>query len=312
MATILITGASGLLGANLARDYAGDHEVWGVFNSHRLSLPGVRMIRADLAEPRQAMMVMGKVKPDLVVHCAAATDIDRCQREPEWAFRLNKDMAENVATAARRNGADLIHISTDAVFDGEAMPYEEGDQAAPVNVYGESKLAGEGAVVSAHPEALVVRTNLFGWNLRSGKKGLAEWFLSNLSQGRSVPGFQDVYFSPLLVNDLGDMLLDLWKRGAEGVLHLGGGDCLSKFDFGRRLAAAFGYDIARVEPSSLEQVGLGAPRAKQLCLDSSKAASILSEPLPTIVEALLRFEALRVKLGGEVEKAAVAQNSTGS
>jgi dTDP-4-dehydrorhamnose reductase len=290
--SILITGASGLLGSNLAVDYSSEYQVWGVFHRHHLRLPGVRMIGADLAEPRQASMIIGKVKPDLVVHCAAATDIDRCQREPDWAFRLNRDMAEEVAKAALEHEADLIHISTDAIFSSEEMPHDEQEAPSPNNVYGESKLAGEQVVLAAHPAALVVRTNLFGRNLRLGKSSLAEWFLSKFSSGEVVNGFTDVFFSPVLVNDLGELLLECWRRGVDGILHIGGKDCLSKFEFGQRLAVTFGFAPDLVLRSDLAAASLTAPRSRRLCLNCSRAESILGHGMPSLDQGIEHFRKL--------------------
>ena len=293
MAAILVTGASGLLGSNLAYDYAGDHEVWGVFNKHHLTLKNVRMIGADFTDERQAAMVLGKIKPDLVIHCAAATDIDRCQRESDWAFLLNEQMAKHIATAASQNEADLIHISTDAIFSSEEMPHSEGEEPAPNNIYAKSKLAGERAVLGAMPKALVIRTNLFGWNWRRDKKSLAEWFLSNLERGREVKGFADVFFSPILVNDLGRFLMKLWTSGQSGVLHVAGKNCVSKFEFGRKLAKSFGLDPRLIKRSTLKSVDLYAPRAKSLCLDCQRAESVLDAAMPSLDEMIERFVELK-------------------
>lgn len=289
MSHLLITGASGLLGANLARDFAPDHEVSGVFHRNRVPIAGVRMIGADLSQQRLARMVVGKVKPEIVIHCAAGTDVDRCQRDEEWAHRLNRDMAEHVAAAAAANGASLVHISTDAVFDGQKGDYSEEDRPEPVNIYGRTKLAGEEAVLDAHPGALIVRTNLFGRSLGTSRGSLAEWFLGELREGESPPGFTDVHFSPILVNDLGPLLLDLVGRGARGLFHIGGATCLSKFEFGRRLAAAFGYAPERIRPSTLEEVDLEAPRPKKLCLDCSKLERELGREVPTVDAGLGRL-----------------------
>lgn len=289
MARILITGASGLLGSNLAREYAVEHEVNGVYYSHRLVLPGVKMIRADLTDPELVELVLGKVQPDLVIHCAAGADVDRCERDPDWAWRLNRDMAADVAAGAAEHDAELIHISTDAVFDGEEGNYDEDATPRPRNVYGESKLAGERAVLDAYPEALVVRTNLFGLPVAAADgRGLLAWFLRRFERGDRTPGFVDVSFSPQSVHHLAEWLLDLVEPGAAGVIHLGGRTCLSKFEFGRRAAQAFGYDPDLVVRASLADADLLAPRPKNLCLDSSRAAGLVGRALPDVQQGLER------------------------
>ncbi len=290
MARLLITGASGLLGGNLARDFSRGHDVSGVYHRRRLILKGVKMIRADLSQPELAGRVVGKVQPELLIHCAAATDVDRCERDEAWAWRLNRDMAANVAQEAARLGARMVHVSTDAVFDGERASYAEGETPRPINVYGESKLAGEQAVLDAHPDALVVRTNLFGLHLSDPRRGLLAWFRRNLQSGNPTPGFTDVWFSPILVNTLGEWLLDLVGAGAHGVLHVGGATCLTKYEFGRQVAGAFGFDPELVEASSVDEAGLVAARPRRTCLDSSQAAGILGRRLPEIVEGLDRLQ----------------------
>jgi dTDP-4-dehydrorhamnose reductase len=290
MRVILVTGASGMLGGNLAADWAGLHEVHGVFHQHRTAIAGVQMIGADLTDRQKARTVMGKVKPDLVVHCAAATDLDRCQREPAWADRLNREMAANVADAARRVDSKLIHISTDAVFDGSGGPYQEGDEPNPLSIYGQSKLAGERAVLGHDDEALVIRTNLFGWTRRPGRLSLSEWFLDKLRRAESCVGFADVFFSPILANDLGPILLDLADSGFGGLFHIGGADCLSKDAFGRKLADAFGYSDDLIEPGSVENIGFDAPRARRLCLDSSKAEAAIGSHMPSVDAGIERMK----------------------
>lgn len=292
MKRVLITGASGLLGSNLARDWAGAFDVTGVTHQHPADLPGVRMMSADLTQPGTAARLVNQVRPELVVNCAAATSIDDCERDPELAQLLNCDLAELVAAAAADAGSRLIHISTDAVFDGAQGRYREEDPPSPINAYGTSKLAGEAAVARAHPGALIVRTNLFGWNLPH-KRNLAEWFLGRMADGRQCPGFSDVWFSPVLVNQLGEVLLELAETDAAGVIHAGGGTCLSKYEFGRKLAEAFGFDPELVRPNGLAAVELGAQRGQQLCLDSGRAEQLLGRAMPAVDGGMRRLRELR-------------------
>lgn len=269
MSRLLVTGASGLLGANLVLTAAGRHDIVAVCHQHPIRLDGVKTVSADLTQPGVVRGVLREQMPEWVVHCAAATDVDACEEDPEWADRLNRFMAEQVAVAARETGAKLIHISTDAVFDGETGNYTEEDVPRPINVYGRTKLAGERAVQDAYPEAMVIRTNIFGWNVQP-KQSLAEWFLAHLEAGQECNGYRDVWVTPILVNDLAEILLEMLASGAQGLYHVAGADCVSKYEFGLRLAEVFGLDRTLIRPISVDEAGLKARRPKRLCLASGK------------------------------------------
>lgn len=292
VARILVTGASGLLGANLVLTAAGEHEVVAVSHQHPIRLKEVMVLHADLSQPGEAQRVIRESGSEWVIHCAAATELDACEVDPVWAQRLNRDMAGSIAEAAKSEGVGLVHISTDAVFDGERDGCTEADPPRPISVYGKSKLAGEQAVAEAYPEALIVRTNFYGWNALP-KHSLAEWFLDELESGRGCGGFVDVWFKPILVNDLARLLLGMVARGLRGTFHVLGGECLSKYQFGVRLAEAFGLDPKLISPIEVAQLGLKAPRSKRLCLDTTKVTTALGLRLPRVDEGLRRFAALR-------------------
>jgi len=292
VARILVTGASGLLGANLVLQAAARHDVVAATHAHPVRLDGVEVIEADLASPGAADAALQRARPEWVIHCAAATNLDACEQDATHAFRLNRDMAGAVAAAARTVNARLVHLSTDAVFDGEVGGYTEDASPQPISVYGRSKLAGEEAVRKAHPRAAIVRTNFYGWNAQS-KTSLAEWFLANLAAGRRCLGFTDAFFTPLLANDLTLILLQILEAGLQGTFHVAGGDCLSKHEFGQRVARAFGLDEALVDPGRIEQANLPAPRGKRLCLNGARIELALGIRLPGVESGLTRFRQLR-------------------
>jgi dTDP-4-dehydrorhamnose reductase len=287
----LITGASGLFGANLVLAAHEEHEVTAVYHQHPIELEGVQSVSADLCQPGKAKDLFDRFQPDWVIHCAADTSIDELESNPERAFRMNRDMAGNVAEAAHEIGAKMVHISTDAVFDGREGPYREGDPTEPVNVYGKSKLAGEQAVQAVYPEALIIRTNIFGWNAQP-KSSLAEWFINNLMQGIPCKGFVDVVFNPLLVNHLWVIIKSLLKSDLWGVFHVGSDQCISKFEFGIRLAESFDLNKELISAVEIETGSLRAPRPKNTCLDCSKIRKVVNIELLDIESNISFFHEL--------------------
>jgi len=284
---VLVTGASGLLGCNAALSWLGDFEVVPTYGSRSVDLPGAFAL--DLGASG-ASDVLAATYPDVIVHCAAATDVGRCEREPEWARRANVDATRAAAEAARDSGARLIHISTDAVFDGRTGGYSEDDAPRPVNEYARTKLEAEGVALETAQKCLVVRTNIFGWSPVAGR-GLAEWLFRQLSDGCKVTGFADTFFSPVLVNDLAVLLRVLVTNPATGILHVAGRDRMSKYDFARRLATACDLDAELIAQGSMADAMLATPRPRDTSLDCTRAER-LGLRLPGIDSALSEFASL--------------------
>jgi dTDP-4-dehydrorhamnose reductase len=303
---VLITGASGLLGANLAVDFARQGiRVVAVSGVHSFCFPPVRPIQADLVSDREVSRVFAEAGPvEWVVHCAAATGVDWCEAHPGEAILLNANMAGNVARESIRAGARMIYISTDSVFKGDRGAYSEEDRPAPINSYGRSKWMGEQAVLSASDSHLVVRTNIHGWNAQE-KQSLAEWILGRLEAGQDVPGFTDVMFCPVLVNDLGGILLALMEKKAAGILHVGCKDACSKYDFAVKLADVFGLSKSYVRTSRLDEAKLVAPRPRNTSLRTDKATALLGSQAPDVAAGLRRFRGLRDEGFVQVLKATV-------
>jgi dTDP-4-dehydrorhamnose reductase len=290
---ILVTGSTGLLGANLvlaAVDRGA--EVTALLHRHQADFPGTHTQALDLFSTPALNAAIAAARPDWVVHCAASTNVDWCEDHPREAEQLHVGLTRGVATAAAAAGARLVYVSTDSVFDGQAGNYREDDPTGPVNVYARTKLAGETAAQTALPACLVARINLFGWNLQP-KQSLGEWVLGKLEAGERVPGFTDVRFNPLLASDLAGILLDLMARDARGVLHVAGQGAASKYEFARLVAEAFGFDPGLVDRTTMAGATLRAPRPHNTTLDVSQLTRTLGCPPPGLAESVRRFRAAR-------------------
>lgn len=285
---ILITGASGLLGLNLALETASQHEVYGTAKDHPLKTNAFTLLHCDLLERGAVERVLDQVQPDWVIHCAALANVDACEANPVLAEKSNTILPAELATHVARGGARLVHISTDAVFDGSRGDYSEEDEPNPLSVYARTKLEGERAVAQANPQAIIARVNLFGWSI-SGERSLGEFFFNNLRAGRRVLGFTDVFFCPLLANDLAHILVKMLEKELSGLYHVVSRECLSKYDFGVRLAQKFGLDASLITPASVQEAGLSARRSPNLTLRTDKLTQALGAPPPDIVSGLEGF-----------------------
>ena len=288
---VLVTGASGLLGLNLASEAAKFHSVFGQVNRHLIRPKSFAVLHSDLLSPGAVESLLEETQPDWVVHCAALANLDVCEADPALADQLNSILPGKLAACVARGGARLVHVATDAVFDGQRGDYSENDQPNPLSVYARTKLAGERAVAEANPDALIVRVNFYGWSL-SAKRSLAEFFYYNLQAGTQIMGFTDIFFCPLLANDLANILLTMLEKNLKGLFHVVCRQSTSKYDFGVSLARRFGLDERLITPTSVAQAGLTANRSPRLTLRTDKLAQALAEPPPDLSTGLEHFYTL--------------------
>jgi dTDP-4-dehydrorhamnose reductase len=293
MTRILVTGASGLLGLNFSLEFASQHEVIGVVNLHGLRNIPFQLLQVDLSLPGAAERMIEQVQPDVIFHCAALANVDRCEQDPEIAYRINAEVPGEIATVCRRLGIRLVHISTDAVFDGLRGHYTESDATSPINIYARSKQAGEMAVIKANPDAIIARVNFYGWSL-GGQRSLAEIFYQNLSSGKRMLGFTDVLFCPLHVNQLAEILITMVDKKLTGLYHVVSSESLSKYEFGAIIARIFGLDANLITPSSWKDAGLRAARSPNLTLNCEKLKKVLGMETPGQISGITRlFEQYR-------------------
>jgi dTDP-4-dehydrorhamnose reductase len=285
-ARLLITGISGLLGLNLAVCARARFTVSGCYSAHPVVLPGVDAIGVDVRSEEAFHRLVARVRPDLVVHTVGMSSVDACEKDPGQAQELNVDAAEVVARVARGAGARLVHISTDHLFDGERPRRREDDALAPLNAYAKTKAEAEAVVLREHPEALVVRTNFYGWGT-SVRVSFSDWIVRALRAGEPLTMFTDVYFSPLFVDDLADTMFDLLERGIAGVVNIAGGERLSKYEFALRTADVFGLPPGKVQATSVERAALRASRPKDMSLDVGRVEAALGRRMPTAREGLM-------------------------
>lgn len=284
---ILVTGCTGLLGSNLCFCLKGDYDIVGLSRS-AFSMPGVRHIAGSFMDADLMERVFKEERIAYVIHCAAMTNVDECERKPQEAIEVNFESAICLARLAERAGARFVFISTDAVFDGrKESPYVEDDEVSPVNVYGESKVRAEKALLSEIESCLILRTNMYGFNYRE-KMSLAEWVLASLRQGKHLTMFDDVKFSAMNATDIAVAVGKLLDVGTSGLYHLASRDSLTKYQFGVAIAEAAGLhgDIA---PVSVDEFGFTAARSKNMALSSAKIKCALGEEMPSMQEGVKKF-----------------------
>ena len=285
---LLVTGASGLLGINLAMEAAREHEVIGLDRGKLKSAP-FQVLEGDLLKTDEIHSILRATKPDCLINCAALANLEKCEEDPRQAKMLNTDLPGELAAACKKNNIRFVHISTDAVFDGTKEGfYTEEDQTSPPGMYSQTKLDGERAVLEINPQAIIARVNFYGWSL-GGRRSLGEFFVNNLSEGKAVNGFTDVTFCPMLVNVTARLLLEMLQKDLTGLYHVVGAQPMNKYQFGVEVARTFGLDESLISPQSVETSSLTAKRSHNLWLSTHKLSTDLGREIPAFSTGLAEF-----------------------
>ncbi|WP_436926641.1 SDR family oxidoreductase [Halosimplex amylolyticum] len=289
----LVLGANGQLGSNVVTA-ALDRgwEAHGTVRSSPERAP-VECSRLDIRDADRAAALLDERAPDLVVNCAAMTDVDGCEADPERAHAVNGEAPGDLASACADRGIRFVHVSTDYVFDGrDQTPYDESGEANPLQVYGESKLAGERAVRNLDADSLVARLSfVYGTHGFTGEPtGFPAWVRGKLAAGESVPLFTDQHVTPSRAGQAAATLLDLADAGESGTVHVASRSCLTPHEFGRLLADRLDADPTLVEEGSMGDVDREATRPPHTCLDVSAVEAALDRPQPTTDEDLAAID----------------------
>ena len=291
MKTIMVSGGSGLLGGNCLMMLKGGCRVVGLYHTHKVELPGVEMWSVDLRDFAAVAAMIDKMRPDVFIHCAALTDVDYCEAHPQEAMQMNADVVGGIAGLARQHDLRFVHISTDAVYDALHGDSSEVAPVSPVNVYASTKLAGEQAALSENPGSLIIRACIYGWNARN-KLSFSETILKALLLGEKITLFHDVFFSPILVNDLVEAVFGLLLGGRSGIYNVGASQGISKFAFGKMIAEISGLSPDPICSISLTEKKLTAARPRNPVMNVAKVQGALQRPMPTVEQGLARFMGL--------------------
>ena len=284
---LLVVGANGLLGSNVVR--AGKQRGWNVGGTYHSTKPtfDIPLTQFDLRKYNSFDDVLSKHDPDVVVNCAAMTDVDGCETNPEQANILNGDAPGGLAAQCYVNDVEFVHISTDYVFDGtERDPHSESADTNPVQVYGKSKLAGEQAATEETTDAVVARLS-FVWGIHRSSNdltGFPAWVRDQLQSGQDVPLFTDQWVTPTRAGQAAETLLNLIEQDVIGLYHIACSSCVTPYEFGEVIADHVGNSKELLSEGSMDDIERDATRPTYSCLDVEKVESELGRPQPTLRE----------------------------
>lgn len=263
---ILITGSNGLLGQKLVAALRNDPDVRLIATSRgsdRTPEPlGDRYHGLDITSVADVDTVFDEVKPDVVIHTAAMTNVDACELDPVACKLQNVTATENLVRAAARHQSHFIHLSTDFIFDGRSGPYREEDQPAPLSIYGQSKLDAERIVMNAGSAKWAIARTIIVYGVAPGlsRTNVVLWAKSALEKGQPIKVVDDQWRMPTLAEDLADGCIRIAKRRATGIFNLSGPDGMSILELVQRVGVFFELDTSVVTAVRSDMLGQPAKR----------------------------------------------------
>ncbi|HEY9648919.1 MAG TPA: NAD(P)-dependent oxidoreductase [Chroococcidiopsis sp.] len=276
MKRLLVTGASGFLGWHLCQRAQGDWQVYGIGRSRPVQAAGVTAIACDLTDGDAVRAVFAEVRPDAVIHAAAQANPNICQQQPATAYAINVTASGVMAQLCAEAMIPFVFTSTDLVFDGTKAPYRETDPVAPVNRYGEQKVAAEKLILSLYPSAAVCRMPLM-FGVSPGASSFIQPFAQILRSHQPLALFTDEFRTPVSGPTAAQGLLLAVER-AEGILHLGGAERISRYGFGQLMVEMLDLPGDTLTGCRQGDVPMPAPRPADVSLDSSRAFSLGYQP----------------------------------
>ncbi|MEZ5023434.1 MAG: SDR family oxidoreductase [Chitinophagales bacterium] len=276
MKNILITGAGGFLGSHLVELAKLNYNVYGLSNISKINLPNEKCVYLNLIDEKKLNETLNRIKPQVIIHCAAISGESGCRSNREEAYAINVSATLVIAEWCQANQAKMIFTSTDLVFDGSNAPYKEVDRTLPSMEYGKLKVEAE-ILLQSFKKTIIVRLPLlYGMGL-GDNKGLLHQFVENAKDGKVQRLFTDEFRTPVLVDDIAKFIIQLVDSTFTGILHLGGKERLSRFELGQLFCKKLNLNQDFIQPILRKDINMDY-RPKDTSMDSSKAYKIGFQP----------------------------------
>ena len=285
---IIITGSNGMLGQRTVEFYSSNENVELLATSveEKSVIDSVEYLECDIKSRECIKKLIYNYCPDFIIHTAAFTNVDLSEKLREDAWRINVKGVEYIAEAARAIDAQIIHISTDYIFDGKNGPYHENDIPNPIGYYGRTKLASENALRISGTLFTILRTNVLYGIARNSRPDFVRWVVNSLSQKEKISIVKDQINNPTFIDDLVQAINKIIEFKKTGVYNIGGKEFLSRLEFTKRIAEFFNLDKNLITPITTEELNQPARRPLNSGLWILKAETELGYKPHTIDESL--------------------------
>jgi dTDP-4-dehydrorhamnose reductase len=283
MEKIVVAGASGLLGSKIIGKVEKKYAIYPTHATRPLFPNSLKMNITDEIEVKR---IFSKVKPDILIHTAAETNVDKCENNKDYALRVNAEGTKVLAKACNQVDARIVYVSTDYVFDGKKGLYTEEDKPNPVNYYGLTKLMGEKYVAELCEGFVILRTSVL-YGVHPEKPNFATWVIKSLKEKKRLTVIEDHYNSPTFADNLAEVILEIIDKRLEGVYHTAGSERISRYKFALKIAETFDFNAGLISPIKMSELKVWtAKRPKDSSLRVDKVKKRINTELLGITQGL--------------------------
>ena len=279
MKKLLVTGASGFLGWHLCHFASENYDVYGTYYQNSVESDQFKLIKVDITNFKALQQLFNQIKPDGIIHTAALSKPNFCETHPSESYTVNVEASVNIARLSAELKVGCVFTSTDLVFDGLNPPYDEKSPVSPICVYGEHKAIAERKMLEIYPQTAICRMPLMFGQATPRANSFLQGFLGTLQEGKQLSLFTDEYRSPVSANSACQGLL-LSLNKVSGIIHLGGRERISRYEFGLLIAEIFGFAPELITACRQKDVAMPAPRSPDVSMNSSLAYSLGYNPTP--------------------------------
>ena len=281
MTKTLILGASGSLGSRLLSSFENSY---GTYYSSSPSSK-LNLYRLDALDTKRLSALISDVCPDIVINCIALTNVDSCEDNPEKSWMINCELPGEVAKICRSRGIKFVQISTDHYVNDKKTRISETDTVSSTNQYSFTKLSAEKLVLSQNPNAMILRTNFFHFNL-SNPQTFLDNLIINCKNNIITQSFSDVWFSPVSTRTLVLYLKKLLEINFSGLINVSSNEIITKYEFHKQVLNCFDVSNNSHKPISINKVSLKALRPRNMSLDNSNLIKATKITMPSICDMI--------------------------
>jgi len=269
---ILITGGSGFFATNFTFQFEKKYNIFLLGNKRKIKLRKLYFI--NLNNRKQIKRLIIEKKIDTLIHAAAITDVDYCERNKKKCFAINSNLSIKLSNLSKQCGIKFVFISSDQVFSRNKKFKSEKSIPNPINNYAKSKVKAEREILKNNKNAIIIRTNFFGYGPKY-RRSFSDWILDSILKRKKIKLYDDIFFNPLYIRYLNKLLINLIKKNMKGIYNFSSDDKISKYQFGIKIAKLFNLDLSLIEKSKFDSKNHSAIRPKNMCLNNTKIKKIL-------------------------------------